>query len=727
MQTQVYHVKGLDCADCASVIKVDLEKLPEVKEVKLDFTRGTLLVSGKVTPEVISSHLHRLGFELAEPSQEPPETSLSFKGFWETLRNSQELRMTLPGLILLALSLLLEGQGMPNSMRIVIQLVLLFAAGFPMMRRGVQSLVFERKITINLLMALAVIGAVLINETQEALIMLVLFNISEAMEEYTNDHARAVLTAFADLAPHQALKLTEQGEEIVPIEALQIGDAILVKAGERFPMDGVILEGSSEVNQAPVTGESRLISKREGDTVLSGTINGQGVLKVRVTARAEDTTIQRIINLVTEAQSVKAKQEKFIDRFASVYTPIVVLVALLVAVVPPLFFAQPLMNTATTYGWLHRALSLLMIGCPCALVISTPITMISGLTRAAREGVIFKGGVYLENLSQAKLIAFDKTGTLTVGKPVITTVKAVDCLGTPECEPCNDLVALASSVERYSNHPLGQAVMEEAQKRHVLDRYAPAEAIMARSGEGQLGYVNGKLATVGSRKLFEAEHKVPSQLLKETIAAENNGQSTMLVCDGERVRGFMGAQDTLRPEAPQVIRALKDRGFYTVMLTGDNPEVAERISEELDLDEVHAGLLPDEKWQLLAELREKIGPACMIGDGSNDSPALASADVGIGMGGAGNAHVLETADVVLMNDDLRKLPFALDLSRYTNKLIRQNVIISLGVKFSVAVFALLGLTPLWMAVLADIGITLLVTLNGLRAMSFTAPPLPETA
>jgi Cd2+/Zn2+-exporting ATPase len=491
-------------------------------------------------------------------------------------------------------------------------------------------------------------------------------------------------------------------------------------------MDGVILEGTSEVNQAPVTGESKLIAKSAGDQVLSGTINGQGVLKVRVTARAEDMTIQRIINLVTEAQSVKAKQEKFIDRFASVYTPIVVLVALLVAVVPPLFFAQPLMNTATSYGWLHRALSLLMIGCPCALVISTPITMISGLTCAAREGVIFKGGGYLENLSQAKLIAFDKTGTLTVGKPVITTVKAVDCLGTPECEPCNDLVALAGSVERYSNHPLGQAVTEEALKRRVLDRYAPAEAVTTRSGQGQVGYVNGKLATVGSRELFEAEHKVPSQLLKETIAAETNGQSTILVCDGERVRGFMGAQDTLRPEARQVIRALKERDFYTVMLTGDNPEVAERISEELDLDEVHAGLLPDEKWQLLAELREKIGPACMIGDGSNDSPALASADVGIGMGGAGNAHVLETADVVLMNDDLRKLPFAVDLSRYTNKLIRQNVIISLGMKFSVAVLALLGLTPLWMAVLADIGITLLVTLNGLRALRFAAPQLPET-
>ena len=723
MQTQVYHVKGLDCADCASVIKVDLEKMPEVKEVKLNFTQGTLHVSGEVTSDVISSHLHRLGFELAEAPQEPPETGLSFSGFWETLRNSQELRMTLPGLMLLALSLLLEGQGLANSLRIGIQLVLLVAAGFPMMRRGMQSLVLERKITINMLMSLALIGAVLIDETQEALIMLVLFNISEAMEEYTNDHARAVLAAFADLAPHQALKLTEHGEEIVPIEALQIGDVILVKAGERFPMDGVILEGSSEVNQAPVTGESRLIPKTKGDAVISGTINGQGVLKVRVTARAEDTTIQRIINLVTEAQSVKAKQEKFIDRFASVYTPIVVLVAVLVATVPPLFFSQPLMNTATSYGWLHRALSLLMIGCPCALVISTPITIISGLTRAAREGVIFKGGVYLENLSQAKLIAFDKTGTLTLGRPVIATVKAVDCQGAPDCEPCNDLVALASSLERYSNHPLGQAVTEEAQKRRVLDRYAPAEAATARSGQGQVGYVNGKLATVGSRTLFEAEHKVPSQLLKETITAEANGQTTMLVCDGERVRGFMGAQDTLRPEASEVIHALKERGFYTVMLTGDNPEVAERVSEELGLDEVHAGLLPEEKWKLLAELREKIGTACMIGDGSNDSPALASADVGIGMGGAGNAHVLETADVVLMNDNLSKLPFAVDLSRYTNKLIRQNIIISLGVKFSVALFALLGLTPLWMAVLADIGITLVVTLNGLRALHFAEPEL----
>ena len=727
MATRVYRVEGLDCADCASAIQVDLEKLPEVEQAKLDFTRGTLSVTGEVSPEVVSTHLQRLGFDLADEAEEPLEDGLTFRGFWNTLRHRQDLHRTLPGMVLLGLSLLLAGQGISNGLRIGIQLALLVAAGFPMMRNGVQSLALEHKITINMLMTLAVIGAVLINETQEALIMLVLFNISEALEDYTNDHARAVLTAFADLAPHQALKLTANGEQTVPIEELHIGDTILVKAGESFPMDGVVLEGTSEVNQAPVTGESRLISKNVGDAVLSGTINGQGVLKVRVTARAEDTTIQRIINLVTEAQSVKAKQEKFIDRFASIYTPLVVLAAVLVAVIPTVFLGQPLWNTVSSYGWLHRALSLLMIGCPCALVISTPITMISGLTRAAREGVVFKGGVYLENLSQAKLIAFDKTGTLTLGRPVIATVKAVDCQGTPDCEPCNDLVALASSLERYSNHPLGQAVMEEAEERGVTNRYAPAEDVAARSGQGQVGYVNGKLATIGSRSLFEAEHHVPSNLLNETIAAESNGQTTMLVCDGDRVRGFMGAQDTLRPEAPEVIRALKERGFYTAMLTGDNAEVAEKIATQLGLDEVHAGLLPEQKWKLLGELRSKIGPACMLGDGSNDSPALASADVGIGMGGAGNAHVLETADVVLMNDDLRKLPFAVDLSRYTNRLIRQNVIISLGVKFSVAILALLGLTPLWVAVLADIGITLVVTLNGLRALRFTEPELVENA
>jgi len=717
VKTVVIPLQGLDCVDCARVIETSLKRMPGVQDARLDFARAELTVEGNADPELLRERIRQLGFTPLT-AHARASTSLTFAGFWKTLITDRTLRSTLPGLLLLLVSLFLPRLGVNGTWRVSLQLVALAAAGYPIFLRGLRSLFLDRRLTINFLLTLAVIGAVVINETPEAFIILILFHLSEAMEAYTNDHARAVLTEFADLAPKSAVRLTESGEEVVPIEKLTVGDLIIVRAGERFPMDGIISAGSSEINQAPITGESRLIPKQAGDTVISGTINGQGVLKVRVSALAQDTTVQRIVNLVLDARAVKARQEKFIDRFAAVYTPIVVAVALLTALVPTLLLGQPLWNNAGEYGWLHRALSLLMIGCPCALVVSTPVTIISGLTRAARAGVIFKGGVYLETLSRAKLAAFDKTGTLTLGKPVIQKVKAVDCQGGEQCEPCDDLLALASSLEYYSTHPLGQAVKNAALDRSVAARYAPAEQLESLSGRGQQGYVNGKLATVGSLPLFEAEHQVPADLRQEALAAESLGQTTMLVCDGDRVRGFLSAQDAVRPEAAQVISALKQRGLRTVMLTGDNVETAEQISGALGLDETYAALLPVAKWKLLGELREKYGHVLMVGDGSNDSPALASADIGIGMGGAGNAQVLETADVVLMQDDLSRLPFALDLSHRVKGLIQQNIAVSLGVKFSVAVLALLGLTPLWVAVLADIGITLAVTLNGMRAMRF---------
>lgn len=717
MKSIVIPLRGLDCYDCARVIETSLKQMPGVRNARLDFTRAELTVDGEADPELVRERIRQLGFTPLD-AHAPVSTGLSFAGFWETLSTDETLRATLPGLLLLFGSLFLPRLGVSGAWRVVLQLAALLLAGFPIFLSGLRSLFLDRRLTINFLLTLAVIGAVLINETPEAFIILILFHLSEAMEAYTNDHARAVLTEFADLAPKSAVRLNPSGEEEVPIEALAVGDVLVVRAGERFPMDGVIVDGNSEINQAPITGESRLIPKQAGDPVISGTINGQGVLKVRVSALAQDTTVQRIVNLVLDAREEKARQEKFIDRFAAVYTPIVVAVAVLTALVPTLFFGQPLWNSAAGYGWLHRALSLLMIGCPCALVVSTPVTIISGLTRAARAGVIFKGGVYLETLGQSKLAAFDKTGTLTLGKPVIRTVKAVDCEGTEQCEPCADLLALASSLEYYSTHPLGQAVMSAANERDLQTRYGPAEKLESLNGKGQQGYVNGKLATVGSLPLFDAEHKVPPALRQETLAAESQGQTTMLVCDGERVRGFLSAQDSVRPEAEAVIAALKKRGLHTVMLTGDNAETAAQVAGLLGLDETRAGLLPDEKYKLLGELKRKYGQVLMVGDGSNDSPALASADIGIGMGGAGNAQVLETADVVLMQDDLSQLPFAFDLSRYVNRLVRQNIAISLGVKLTVAVLALLGLTPLWVAVLGDIGITLVVTLNGMRAMRF---------
>ncbi|HOH92408.1 MAG TPA: cation-translocating P-type ATPase, partial [Anaerolineaceae bacterium] len=498
-----------------------------------------------------------------------------------------------------------------------------------------------------------------------------------------------------------------------------IGDRIIVRAGDRLPMDGIIISGESELNQAAITGESAWVAKQAGDEVLSGTINGSGLLEVQVTRLVEDTTMQRIIRLVTEAQASKAKQEKFIDKFASIYTPIVMLIAILVVVIPTVFFRQALWNTPHAYGWLHRGLSLLMIGCPCALVISTPVTIISGLTRAARSGVVFKGGVYLEGLSKVKAMAFDKTGTLTRGEPKVELVKAVDCENSDEpCESCDNLLALASALEERSHHPLSSAILEHAEDRGVRGKIAPAEDLKVLAGRGQEGTVNGKKATVGSLPLFLAEHRTPAKLVDETRQAEADGQTTVLVCDGDSVRGYLSLRDQARPEATEVLNALQDLNVHTVMLTGDNAGAAQNIASQLGIHEVKSSLLPHEKLDALELLQETFGTVAMVGDGINDGPALARADIGVAMGGAASAQILETADVVLMNNDLKRLPFALRLSRFTNRLIRQNILVSLGVKFAVAILAILGLTPLWVAVLADIGIALAVTLNGLRATSF---------
>lgn len=645
---------------------------------------------------------------------------LDFKGFWRYFVRMPDLKIIVPGWILLLGTILLGRLDINPTLLLILQFCVLPVAGWMIFRNGAISLFKEHDLNMNVLMSIASIGAVAIGEAHEALIMVILFTLSEALEGYTNDHARAILTEFADLAPHEALLVAGDGEKLVPIETLQVGDRILVRAGERFPMDGLVAKGNSEVNQAPITGESRLVPKGVGDEVLSGSVNGQGVLEVQVSRLAADNTIQRIIALVTDAQENKARQEKFIDRFARVYTPIVMAISVLVAVIPTLVFKQNFWNTPETYGWFHRALSVLMVGCPCALIISTPITMVSGLTRAARAGVIFKGGVFLESLSDSKVMAFDKTGTLTLGKPTVTKVEATYCTGNDHCEPCNDLVAIASSLEAHSTHPLGAAVLQEAVARGVHNRYPAAEGLQVLEGRGQQGVLNGKLATVGSLPLFLAEHETPEKIVEEVEEAEERGQTTMLICDGERVVGYLAVQDEPRPEAREVIAELKAEGIRTLMLTGDNSGVADNIAEKVGIDNVFAGLLPAEKLNKLIELKNEFGQVVMVGDGINDSPALAQADIGVAMGGAGNAQVLETADVVLMNDDLSRLPFAVRLSRRVNRLIRQNVVISLAVKVTVAVAAMAGLTPLWVAIFADIGISLIVTLNGLRALRFEA-------
>jgi Cd2+/Zn2+-exporting ATPase len=420
--------------------------------------------------------------------------------------------------------------------------------------------------------------------------------------------------------------------------------------------------------------------------------------------------------MVEEAQSVRAPSQRLIDEFARRYTPAVVVVALIVAIIPSLLFTAPFYSTPQTQGWLYRALELLVIACPCALVISTPVTVISAITAAARRGVLIKGGAHLEALGRVKAIAFDKTGTLTQGKPIVTAARSVDCETGADCELCDDVLALASAVERRSAHPLAQAVVNAAQSRGLDTTYAPAESVSVLAGRGVQGQIDGKLVTIGSHSLFHDEHPHSAELCAWIDTAESQGQTTMLLCDGDRVRGFIAVADQARADSQQVIGELKSLGVTTVMLTGDNAAVAQAIGREVGVDDVRANLLPADKVDAVKGLMVAHGHVGMVGDGVNDTPALATATIGVAMGGAGSAQALETADIALMADDLKQLPYAVRLSRFARTLIRQNIGISFGVKLLFVMLALFGVASLWTAVLADMGTSLLVTLNGMRPL-----------
>jgi len=393
--------------------------------------------------------------------------------------------------------------------------------------------------------------------------------------------------------------------------------------------------------------------------------------------------------------------------------------ALLVAVVPPFLMGEPFLNLADgTRGWLYRGLAMLVIGCPCALVISTPVTIVSAITAAARRGVLIKGGVHLEALQRIQAVAFDKTGTLTLGLPVVAQARSITCVCDDTCADCDDLLALAASIERRSSHPLAQAVVNAAEKRGLAERYPPAEAVITLAGRGLQGEVNGKTATIGNHRLFDEEHPHSDQLCQWIDSAEELGQTTMLVCDGDHVRGYLAVADELRPESRDVVAELKALGKDVTMLTGDNLRAASSVSQALGVEKVHAGLLPQDKVEAVKDLRKQIGEVVMVGDGINDAPALAAATVGIAMGGASSAQAMETADVVLMASDLRQLPYAFRLSGFTRNIMVQNIAFSLVTKAIFILLALAGLTTMWMAVLADMGVSLLVTFNGMRPLRF---------
>ncbi len=702
--TLTFRLYGLDCADCALTVEEAVRRLGGVSHARVNYATARLEARFNprlVSPEAISHTVQASGYT-ARPEGVLEEAT----GGLSLVRPRRDLLTGLSGLSLLAAWIGIP-LGAPEPIRVAFYLLAIILGGYHVARSGITAVRAHRALDMNVLMTLAAMGAMLIGEWAEGAVTMFLFSLGNTLEGYTMDRARSYIRALMDLSPAVAL-LRRDGKEVrTPVDQLQVGDVIVVKPGERVPVDGVILEGHSALNEAPLTGESVPADKGPGDMVYAGTINGAGALEVRVTRPAYDTTLARIIHLVEEAQAQKAPAQRFVDRFARYYTPAVILVAAAIVVLPPLLMGQPL------GPWFYRGLVLMVIACPCALVLSTPVSIVAAISNAARRGVLIKGGAYLEMAGSLRVMAFDKTGTLTVGKPLVTDVVPFNGHASEE------VLALAAAVESRSEHPLAQAILHEARHRGLA---IPAISdFHAVAGRGARARVNGQVYTIGTRETLPNRRWLSDEAEDTLRRLEEQGKTAMVLSNEWELIGVVAVADELRPEAREAVADLRAAGIeHIAMLTGDNPVTAQAIAGRLGVDDVRAGLLPEDKVEAVRDLLRRFGEVGMVGDGVNDAPALASATVGVaivGGGATGSDAALETADIVLMSGDLSRLPFAIRLSRRARRTIRHNIAFSLAVKGVFVLLAVAGLATLWMAVLADMGASLLVILNGMRLLS----------
>ena len=556
----------------------------------------------------------------------------------------------------------------------------------------------------NLLMTIAVIGAMVINEWFEAATVSFLFSLSLAIESWSIGRARHAVEALLDLAPATVtVKNENEQEQVVSAAEVKIGTRFIVNPGDKIPLDGIVISGTSTANQAPITGESIPVPKQKDDEVFAGSINGEATLHIKSNKLASDTTLAHIIRLVEQAQSKRASAEQWVDKFARIYTPVVILLALAVFIIPPLFLAGSWDN------WFYRALVLLVIACPCALVISTPVSIVAALTCAARQGILIKGGIYLEAPAHIKAMAFDKTGTLTCGEPVVTGVYPFNGHSDKE------LLSRAAALETRSTHPLAKAILLYTRSQNIS--VASAENATVLPGKGVTGLFNGVDFWLGSRRyLLERSQEIP-EISAQAIAIEKTGQTVIAIGNDEHVCGLIAIADQPRPQIKSVLQSLRKTGIkHLVMLTGDNLVTAENIAAQIGIDEFHAELLPTDKVDRVGQMVEQYGHVAMIGDGINDAPALGRANLGIAMGAMGSDAAIETADIALMSDDLSKLPWLITHSKRTLNIIRQNVCFALSIKAAFAILAFAGIATLWQAIIADTGASLLVVMNGLRLL-----------
>ena len=701
-----FDVEGLCCATEARQIEAKLGPLPGVSRLAFDPVNHKLTVEGEITAAEVERAVAELGMKARPIGAEREEES-----WWE-----RRGRLALVGLagILWAGSLASEYLLGREIWAAAFAIGTVITAGWYIFPRGYRA-AMNRALDMNFLMSVATVGALLIGEWEEAGSVMFLFAVAQLLETYSMDRARNAIKALMDLSPAEATVLRGGREVRVPVDRVEVGETVVVRPGQKVPVDGEVLVGASSVNQAPITGESIPVEKESGAEVFAGTINGEGALEVRSTKPAADTTLARIIHSVEEAQASRAPSQTFVDRFARVYTPVVVGSAVLLAILPPL------LGLGAWGEWFYRALVLLVVACPCALVISTPVTVVSALAGAARRGILIKGGLHLENAGRARAIALDKTGTLTQGEPTVAEVVALN--GTNPAA----VLALAAAAEARSEHPLARAVLRYAEAQGIdFEAVAETSAIV---GRGIRARMDGQTVYVGSVRLFDEMGVVEHEIRRELDRFEAQGQTAVLVgiapVDGEggpKIQGMIVIADRLRPQAAGALRELHRAGIrHIVMLTGDNPGTARAIADALGgpgkgVDTFRASLLPDDKVAVVHELRRQYGTIIMVGDGVNDAPALAASDVGIAMGSAGTDVALETADIALMADDLSKLSTTIRLARKAEGIIRANIWFSLLTKGVFVILAVLGLATLWMAVIADMGASLLVVLNGLRAL-----------
>lgn len=629
-----------------------------------------------------------------------------------SVRNRELLRSLLAGLVLLFAWTGERWVGLTPPLTWVLYGTTYVLGGFGLLWQTVRGILRGHfAFDIDLLMLLAAVGAAAIGEFAEGALLLFLFALANALEHYALGRARNAIAALAELAPAYARVLTGRREDLIPIEDVRPGTRVLVRPGERIPVDGQIAVGRSAVNQAPITGESVPVDKEAGDDVFAGTVNGEGAIEVTTTRATGDRTLDRIITLVAEAQTQKAPTQNLTDRFERIFVPLVLVADVVVIVVPPF---------AGWWTWdqsIYTGMAMLTGASPCALALGTPAAVLAGIAQAARRGVLIKGGAHLENLAGIQALAVDKTGTITLGRPEVTDVIGLEAAS-------DDVLRVAAAVERQSQHPLAAAIVRHAVDRHIaLVDASPMESVTAR---GVRSTVEGAVAELGSLRMWDDGVVVPESVRSAVTTVRDAGRSVVVVRHGDRWLGVIGVADRPRPHVRATILALRALGIRSiVMLTGDNRGVGDAIAREVGIDEVHADLLPEDKVDTLRSLRRRYGDIVMVGDGINDAPALAQATVGIAMGAAGTAAALEAADVALMNDDLGQVVFAVGLARRTRTIIRQNLVIALGVIAALMIATVTGLAGLGVAVFFHEGSTLVVIANALRLLAYQGPDVPR--